>query len=879
MIREDIISSLRKLVERISFLPRQVSFFWVIVFVPVLAQTNALSKKGEEAISTVSNRSFKIRITGLSDYKGISVLVKNSDTIFAVNEKGILYSLDRPEELSLELTNGVYVLEFLGQREPLTYTLKITEDTVETPKGEVIIALNDPSIVGASPKPGDTEKDIKVLPEFKVQSRKNERGGSSEGLSADQSRLIAGTGGDILKGIASLPGVIEAGQMLSTDLYVRGGDRLDLLFLYDNIRIGDPFHIGGIYSIFSPLSLERVNFYPSGFPTRFGYSQGAVVDIRSKKDFDRKFDLDLDINGITAAGYMNIPIPLPSGGDIQLSFGGRRTYVELYLAILKSIDSDSEALQQLRDFDLIPFFWDYTTKFDWNIGRGHKVWFSALGAQDKLSLNTEKFRADNDRGEREERPFNLDSDEIWHSQGLGYLYTPGGRTEFDVTFYHYQIEDKFTLQQTRRGNIIREYYSIVFNGKKPLGKYFDIYFGVEYLYEGFPFKQLEFSQADLERISNPNTSSADQFDIVDASISNSIFRKGVARRHAFTPYTSTFFRWKWLDIGFGLRLGYNNLNRQFDVDPRSFFKFIVNDDLNFYVNIGKYSQYPYIETVGEGLGTPDLDTQYSAHYTLGMEWIIKHFKFKVEGYWKDLHDQVLLNPTYDDAYPVSRGNTRYLNTGRGRAYGIELLIRLWETKKVFGWVGYALSRAERYIYAEKITALDILRDPRNNGSDYQQVRQIRRPFEQDVTHNLRLVVSWKAKKWFRVGAKFELATGRPYTPLKLVRNPLGVELELEEDYSRLLGERFPLSYKIDLRIDFFFRIKNVECSFYLDFLGIQGLWGQQTVTAYQYDVTSSKRRNSDYNPFLVPGPIPDKYRNPMMTTFPFLPLLGFNLRY
>ena len=119
-----------------------------------------------------------------------------------------------------------------------------------------------------------------------------------------------------------------------------------------------------------------------------------------------------DINLIQASAYISVPIKMPFGEGMNIKLSGRRTYFELYLAILEGIDNPDLAF--LTDFNLIPFFYDYNFIYDWSIG-DHLVWFTALGSQDKLTINTDKFPAEDEEGNTNEVNFALDSDELWDS--------------------------------------------------------------------------------------------------------------------------------------------------------------------------------------------------------------------------------------------------------------------------------------------------------------------------------------------------------------------------------------------------------------------------------------------------------------------------------
>ena len=241
----------------------------------------------------------------------------------------------------------------------------------------------------------------------------------------------------------------------------------------------------------------------------------------------------------------------------------------------------------------------------------------------------------------------------------------------------------------------------------------------------------------------------------------------------------------------GLRLGGQDVNNSLHWDPRLFLKFIPYREVSIYVNIGKYSQLPWIERVGKETGTPELKTSWSLHYTLGTEFFIvdnkflPDYKFKIEGYYKDLRNQTLENLYYDEAYFSSyEHNPRYLDSGLGRAYGVEVLIRKRFSQNFFGWLGYTWGRSERREFKNQETQAiyeAVLLNTNNNGNDYRNADLVWRDFEEDIEHSGKFVLSWQPVKWFNTGITFTLNSGKPYTPKIIVEEDFVKEVIVTND--------------------------------------------------------------------------------------------------
>lgn len=86
---------------------------------------------------------------------------------------------------------------------------------------------------------------------------------------------------DLIKTLQTLPGV-RSGTELIGGLYVHGGTGQDNLFLMDGIPFYETCHLAGLFSAFNTESVDRVDFFKSGFPARYGGRLSSVVDVSIK---------------------------------------------------------------------------------------------------------------------------------------------------------------------------------------------------------------------------------------------------------------------------------------------------------------------------------------------------------------------------------------------------------------------------------------------------------------------------------------------------------------------------------------------------------------------------------------------------------------------
>lgn len=130
----------------------------------------------------------------------------------------------------------------------------------------------------------------------------------------------------------------------------------------------------------------------------------------------------------------------------------------------------------------------------------------------------------------------------------------------------------------------------------------------------------------------------------------------------------------------------------------------------------------------------------SIHYILGIEgYLTAKTEYSLTGYYKDLRRLYRLE------YEAAHGSERLsdiLETGRGRAYGVEFLVR--------GSLG-ALSGWLSYTYAHGTRSYPSLQ----NGRSYY--------YEGDQPHNLKLLLMYKLTRQITASTTFQFSSGYPRT--------------------------------------------------------------------------------------------------------------------
>ena len=95
---------------------------------------------------------------------------------------------------------------------------------------------------------------------------------------------------------------------LLSGLYVHGGDGSDNLFLLDGVPLYQISHLGGLFSSFNTDIIESLDFYKSGFPSRFGGKLSSVVDVNTSDGSMRNFGGSVSVGLLDGRLNLNGPI-------------------------------------------------------------------------------------------------------------------------------------------------------------------------------------------------------------------------------------------------------------------------------------------------------------------------------------------------------------------------------------------------------------------------------------------------------------------------------------------------------------------------------------------------------------------------------------------
>ena len=140
---------------------------------------------------------------------------------------------------------------------------------------------------------------------------------------------------DPIRAIEVLPGVGTVSDF-SAAFNVRGGSADQNLILLDHVPIYNPFHLGGLFSVFNADMVERAVLRAGGFPAEYGGRVSSVLTVETDPgDGDTSVDAGVSLLASRAA----VDGALPDGTERMLGLAsshwrvsGRRSYFDVLVS-------------------------------------------------------------------------------------------------------------------------------------------------------------------------------------------------------------------------------------------------------------------------------------------------------------------------------------------------------------------------------------------------------------------------------------------------------------------------------------------------------------------------------------------------------------------
>jgi hypothetical protein len=188
-------------------------------------------------------------------------------------------------------------------------------------------------------------------------------------LLADDVRALPGAFGDAFRAVEPLPGVSPIASGLPY-FYVRGAPPNDNHYSLDGIRVPLLFHVGIAHGVFHPGLIDRVDFFPGGAPARHGGSVGSTIAGHTR-DPAATAHGEASLRLIDVGGLLEAPV---AGSRGTVLVAGRYGYPGRILAAVTP--------------DIKLDYWDYQARGSWRLTDRDRLTILAFGSHDYLAADS-----------------------------------------------------------------------------------------------------------------------------------------------------------------------------------------------------------------------------------------------------------------------------------------------------------------------------------------------------------------------------------------------------------------------------------------------------------------------------------------------------------
>lgn len=646
---------------------------------------------------------------------------------------------------------------------------------------------------------------------------------NSTTMDAEEIRTAPGTQGDPLRALQNLPGVARTPGGFGL-LVLRGASPSQSRVFLGGHALPRAFHTLAIASVVPAAAIDRMEFVPSNFGSRYGDATGGVVVLHparlKRQGVHGHGRLDLLGAGALASG------PLRKGAWL---IAAQRGVADVTLTAAERVDP-SQAYT-------LPRYYNYQAFFEHPVGNDGVLVARVLGAGDRFQARSPQ------RNSRASLVFEMVSQ--FHRADLSYRVkrgpwsfwlTPSARLERngrrqpvnDVSFIR---EDAVLSVRAEATRALTPRASLTVGADTEVDWYrteSETPFNVQ---TGDPAESTQLGGVSSAVGVYAQSSVTLGHWTLAPGLRASAFTLGQATKAAIDPRLSVHWRfaprWRW-SAGVGL---YSQARIQQSTVSGGFLSGTAGQLAgNVVLPASLLSLEPRsgFSPAQDGLSVARAAQASTAlSRDLGESWFVQL------GAWTRMRDNA------DGFFREDDGTLEVVTSTWTSAYGLEALVRRRIGPKLWGWVGYTLARVEERVL-DRVGPL--------GGSDTS-------PSAFDQRHNLVLLASYRLPHHWRIGGRFRLVSGSPFTDVAGVVWVPPADTPLAAAGPPNQG-RFPVFHQLDLRVDKSWLLQRMEIGAYID---VQNVYNQLNAEAFIYS--------------------PDYTRRVDAVGLPIFPSLGFRIDY
>jgi hypothetical protein len=595
---------------------------------------------------------------------------------------------------------------------------------------------------------------------------------------------------DLFRSFQLMPGISGSNES-SAGLYVRGGTPDQNLILYDGFTVYHQEHLYGVFSAFNSNAIKDAQLFKGGYEAKYGGRLSSVMEIIGKTGNTRKFNMGADLSLLGFDGF--VEIPLNKKGSVYIA--ARRSYKTfLYKKIYTAFNKNSTKNQEMpsagpggrnkETADPTSYFYDINAKFTYNITKKDVISLSFFHGKDVLDNSRDFNRAAINvsiAGEMTDitKWGNTGGSIKWSRKWNEKLYTNTLASYSKYFSLRDHSNDRSVevngtstdiSESTNEDNNLQD-ISLKTENEYKISSHNQLEFGLHYTNYNVNYSYL---QNDTSTLLNMK----DYGNLLAVYVQD---RMRYFDRLSILPgFRVTYFS----ETGKvyaepRIQMGYN-FTRQFKLKAawglyHQFVNRIIRED------IMSGSRDIWVLSNGD-----NIPVGKATHYIAGLSYETKNYLFEAEGYYKDLKGLSEYTLRFTPQFGSGVNYSSLFYKGEGYTRGIEFLLQK-KAGNYSGWLGYTLSETRYHfpVYGDHYFAA-----------------------AQDVTHEFKIINTYRLKKHWSFSATWIFATGKPYT------EPLGgytlTMLDGNTASFILAGSknaaRYPNYHRLDFSAKYNFRI-------------------------------------------------------------------------
>ncbi len=624
---------------------------------------------------------------------------------------------------------------------------------------------------------------------------------SIQRLSREEVATYPGGNNDIAKVVQSLPGVGGSVGGFRNDVIIRGGAPNENVYFLDGIEIPNINHFATQGSAGGPVGLLNVSFFEgvtlatSAFSAQYDNVLSGVLQFDQRDGNMRNFQSNIRVSASEAAYTLEGPLFKGDNESSDHSFiaSVRRSYLQF--------------LFQVIGLPFLPDYWDYQYKFTFRPSKWDEINIIGVGAIDDFMINAPDDFDPNQQAILDQIPV---INQYSSTAGISWKHRYKDNSGFHQTALSTnllrndfrQFTDNVNEQGLLFSNDAQEWETkLRFQTTKFVGNW-------------------TLNTGLLLQHSNYRNNTLAVIDSVAYDNGIDFIRYGAYFQSSIPLFNDR------LSLTGGIRWDGNTFTTSGNeiwrtTSPRLSFSYRITPDGSWTLNgsMGRYYKIPpytilgFVDQMGN-LANREVDYTRSDHLVLGVEHLFtKATKFSIESFVK----------LYDD-YPVSLtdsvslanlgggfevlGNDNVATIGRGRTYGVEMLLQQKFTRNFYGILAYTLYRSE--------------------FSAFDQDNYL--PSVWDNGQLLTFTGGYKLPKNWEIGLRVRYLGPTPYAPLD-EQLTLNVYPQLIRDFDRLGEVRLDAFNQTDLRVDKKWNFDKWTLDIFLE---IQNLFANQLPSEPQF---------------------------------------------